>query len=82
MDPHVLLHRNNVTATKMIMEQEMMVGSVTLFKETIRESIGAERKVIRECTTEDERIDSLREIYGIELSNEEREGIASELRLA
>jgi arylamine N-acetyltransferase len=72
----------NVTATKMIMEQEKIVGSVTLFKETIRESVGAERKVIRECTTEDERIDSLREIYGIKLSNEEREGIASELRLA
>ena len=72
----------NVTATKMIMDEEKIVGSVTLFKETIRESVGAERKVVRECSTEDERVDSLKEIFGIELSKEERAGIASELRLA
>lgn len=72
----------NVTATKMIMEQGKIVGSVTLFKDTIRESVGAERKVVKECTTEEERVDLLEEIFGIELSKEERDGIAPELRLA
>jgi arylamine N-acetyltransferase len=71
----------NITATRMIMEQEKIVGSVTLFKETIRESIGAERRVVQECKSEDERIDSLREIYGIELSEEERDGLVAQLRL-
>jgi arylamine N-acetyltransferase len=74
----------NVTATKMIMdaEQEKIVGSVTLFGDTIRESLGAERKIVRECRTESERVELLEEIYGIKLSKEERDGLASELRLA
>ncbi|THX01189.1 N-hydroxyarylamine O-acetyltransferase [Aureobasidium pullulans] len=73
-----------MTATRMIMdpEQEKIVGSVTLFEATIRESIGSERKVIKECKTEDERIESLKGIYGIELTDEEKNGVPSALRLA
>ena len=66
----------------MIVEQEKIVGSVTLIKETIRKSVRAERKAIKECTTEDERVESLREIFGIELSKEEVDGIAPKLKLA
>jgi hypothetical protein len=64
-----------------IMEQGEIVGNVTLFQETIRECVGAERKVIRECKSEDERIEALSETYGIELNREEREGFSTELRL-
>ena len=63
-------------------EQEKIIGSVTLFEATIRESIGSERKVVKECKTEDERIESLKEIYGIELTDEEKNGVPSALRLA
>jgi len=66
----------------MIMEQKTVVGSVTLFEGTIRESVGAERKVVRECTTEDGRVESLQETFGIGLSKEEVNGIAPELKLA
>ena len=63
-------------------EQEKIIGSVTLFEATIRESIGSERKVDKECKTEDERIESLKEIYAIELTDEEKNGVPSALRLA
>jgi arylamine N-acetyltransferase len=72
------------TATKMIAdaEDEKIVGSVTLFKEAIREQMGSERKLIRECQTESERIKSLKEIYGIVLSEEERRSISLDNKLA
>lgn len=72
-----------VTATKMIMdaEQEKIIGSVTLFKDTVRESIGDQRRVIRECKTEEERLAQLKDIYGIELDAQEKNGIASHIRL-
>ncbi|CAD0084566.1 unnamed protein product [Aureobasidium vineae] len=73
-----------VTTTKMIndKETEKIVGSVTLFVDTIREQRGSERKVIKECKTEEERIGALKEIYGIELNEEERNGISAGVRLA
>ena len=73
-----------MTATRMIMnsEREKIIGSVTLFEATIRESIVSERKIVKECKTEDERIESLKGIYGIELTDEEKNGVPSALRLA
>lgn len=72
-----------VTATRMVMDaqQEKIVGSVTLFKDTIRESIGDQRQVIKECRTEEERLHSLKEFYDIELNAQERDGIAPHVRL-
>jgi arylamine N-acetyltransferase len=73
-----------MTATRMIMDsdEKKIIGSVTLFKETIREQRGSERKLIKECKTEDERVEALREIFGIELTGEERNAISSDSRLA
>lgn len=73
-----------MTATRMIMDsdEKKIIGSVTLFKETIREQKGSERKLIKECKTEDERVEALREIFGIELTGEERNAISSDSRLA
>lgn len=47
-----------VTCTKMLMDEdkEVIVGNLTLFKDTVRETIGANRKVVKECKTEDERL--------------------------
>lgn len=73
-----------VTATKMIIDphQEIIVGSVTLFKDAIREQRGSERKLVKECKTEDERVEMLREIYGIELGEPERQSISPDTSLA
>ncbi|KAH0365405.1 cysteine proteinase, partial [Aureobasidium melanogenum] len=73
-----------MTATRMIMdaEQERIVGNVTLFKDTIREQKGSERRVVKECRTEDERVQALKDVFGIELTGDEREALAVELRLA
>lgn len=74
-----------VTCTKMIMdeeEEEVIVGNVTLFKDTVRESIGASRRVIKECKTEDERLQVLGEVFNVHLTDEEKKGIADDQMLA
>jgi arylamine N-acetyltransferase len=73
----------NVTCTKMIMDEakEKIVGNVTLFGDTIRESIGSQRRVLKECTTEDERVQALSEIFNITLADHEKNAISADLRL-
>ena len=73
-----------VTCTKMIMDEakEKIVGNNTLFVGTVRESIGSDRKVVRECTTEDERVQALKEIFDVTLTDKERNGISKDLKLA
>lgn len=73
-----------ITATRMILDanQENIIGNVTLFKDAVRQQTGSERKLIKTCLTEDERVETLREIYGIELTGEERDNISSDNRLA
>jgi arylamine N-acetyltransferase len=72
-----------VTCTKMIMdeEREKIVGNVTLFGGEVKESIGSNRKVVRECATEEERIRALVEIFDVTLTEEEKIGISADLRL-
>ncbi|KAH7399184.1 arylamine N-acetyltransferase 1 [Phaeosphaeria sp. MPI-PUGE-AT-0046c] len=72
-----------VTSTRMLKDDagEEIIGSVTLFEGGIKQSIGLDRKVVKECTTEDERIAALKEIFDIDLTNDERNGISPELRL-
>jgi len=72
-----------VTSTKMLMDDagERIVGSVTLFEGGVKQSIGLDRKILRECATEEERIAALKEIFDIELTEEQRKGIPVELRL-
>ncbi|KAG9849549.1 cysteine proteinase, partial [Aureobasidium melanogenum] len=73
-----------MTTTRMIMdaEQTNIIGSITLFKDTIREQKGSERRLTKECKTEDERVQALREIFGIELTEDEREALPPDVRLA
>jgi arylamine N-acetyltransferase len=72
-----------ITCTKMLMDEdkEVIIGNNTLFKDTVRETIRAHRKVIRECKTEDERVQALDEIFDIKLADEEKEGILQDQRL-
>jgi arylamine N-acetyltransferase len=72
-----------VTCTKMIMdeEKEVIIGNNTLFVDTIRETIGDDRKVIRECKTEGERIQALEDIFDVRLTEEEKNGLPQDKRL-
>ncbi|EDU49784.1 NhoA Arylamine N-acetyltransferase [Pyrenophora tritici-repentis] len=72
-----------VTSTKMIMdeEREVVVGNVTLFGGEVKETIGTDRRVLKDCKTEDERVEALKEIFGVELTEEEKNGIPADRRL-
>ena len=74
----------SVTSTLMVMDEakEEIVGNVTLFEATIRRTVGSERQVVRECATEEERVNALKEFFRIELTEEERGGISNDARLA
>jgi arylamine N-acetyltransferase len=72
-----------VTSTRMVMDEagEEIVGSITLFEAGIKQSIGNERKVVKECKTEEERVSALKEIFDIELTDDQRAGLPIDLRL-
>ena len=72
-----------VTSTKMMTDEagEAIIGNVTLFEGTVRETVGSDRKVVKECTTEKERLEALKEWFGIEFTDEEKNGIPAERRL-
>ncbi|KAL5866418.1 N-malonyltransferase fdb2 [Pyricularia oryzae] len=73
-----------VICSKMIMdeEQQTIVGNIALFKDTVRETIGANRKVVKECKTEDDRVQALAEIFNVNLTDEEKKSIPDDKRLA
>lgn len=73
----------SVTSTLMVMDeaQERIVGNVTLFEATVKRTVGNEREVVKECATEEERVDVLREVFGIELTEEQRRSIRDDVRL-
>ncbi|KAL4916562.1 hypothetical protein BDW62DRAFT_185911 [Aspergillus aurantiobrunneus] len=73
-----------ITCTKMLVDEDkkVIVGNVTLFKDTVRETIGTNRKVLKECKTEDERVQALAEIFHIHLTDEEKQGIPDDRKLA
>lgn len=74
----------SVTSTSMLMDehQEKIIGNLTLFGDTVRRTVGADREVVRECKSEEERVDALREFFGIELTEEERSGIPTDRALS
>lgn len=73
-----------IMCTKMLMDEnkEVIVGNVTLFKDTVTESIGANRKAIGEYKTEAERSQGLAEIFDVHLTDEEKAAIPNERKLS
>jgi arylamine N-acetyltransferase len=81
-------HRNSfftkhIVSTRMLMDEahEVIVGNITLFGSSIKKSISADTPTVTECKTDSERVDALKELFGIELSDEERAGIPTNLKL-
>lgn len=58
---------------KMIGEE--VYGKRMLVGGTVKENLGGKTRVVRECGSEEERVEALREWFGIELTEEERGGI-------
>jgi len=62
---------------------ERVVGKVMMVKGVVKRNVSGKTVVVRTCVTERERVDALREYFGIELTEEERvsiRGRVSELR--
>ncbi|CAM1504679.1 Fc.00g022700.m01.CDS01 [Cosmosporella sp. VM-42] len=54
---------------------EEVYGKKMLVGATLKENLGGKTRVVKECGSEEERVQVLREEFGIELTEEEREGI-------
>ena len=55
--------------------REGIVGKVMLVDGEVKRNDGGKTKLVRVCENEEERIEVLSEEFGIELTEEEREGI-------
>lgn len=73
-----------INCMRMIMDesQEKVIGNIMLFETKIIKSIGAYRETVKECATEEERLDALKEIFDIDLTEEEKAGIPADRRLS
>ena len=56
--------------------EEEIYGKRMLVNGTVKENLGGKTRVVQECHTENERIEALRNWFGIELTPEERESIS------
>ncbi|KAJ3045614.1 N-terminal acetyltransferase, partial [Rhizophlyctis rosea] len=52
-----------------------IVGKVMLANGLVKRNLGGKTELVKECRTEEERVEALRERFGIELTQEQRDGI-------
>lgn len=50
-------------------------GKRTLASGTVKENLGGKSKIIKECANEEERVEALRQWFGIELTKQEKDAI-------
>jgi arylamine N-acetyltransferase len=72
-----------VVVMRMLLDdkEEKIIGNLTLVNDNVTKNIGAEREVVRELKTEQDRIDALKELFAIELTEEEKKGLEGDLKL-
>jgi arylamine N-acetyltransferase len=56
-------------------EQTGIYGKVMMVNGDVKRNLGGKTSVIKTCVTEEERVEALREYFGITLTDEERESI-------
>ena len=56
-------------------EGEKTVGKKMLANGVVKENMGGKTSVVETCRTEKERVEALRKFFGIDLTEEEQEGI-------
>ncbi|KAI9700019.1 MAG: N-terminal acetyltransferase [Candelina mexicana] len=64
-----------VICTKMVMERDDIVGTLTLFVADVKRRIRGKTDHLESCETEEQRIGALEKYFGIALSEEEKDGI-------
>lgn len=71
----------SVLVTKMVMDEagEKIVGDVTLFGKDVRRTVGGKRELVKGAMGWEERFEVLREVFGVELTEEERGGKSREV---
>lgn len=64
-----------VVAVKMVLEGGEVVGTVVLGGGDVKKRVGGRTELLRKCRTEGERVEALEVLFGVRLTDEEREGI-------
>ncbi|KAL8806559.1 MAG: hypothetical protein Q9223_003322 [Gallowayella weberi] len=78
------LFTQNILLAKMVMEEGKVVGNLTMFNAEAKRKVRGEVVESRTCKTEKERVEVLREWFGIRLTEEEErgiEGLVTELKV-
>ena len=70
-----VLFTNNLLAVKLILKEGVPVARLSLLNDRFKLKTAGRVEILRECKTEQERIDGLKEYFGIELTEEEIEAI-------
>ena len=72
-----------VVVMKMLLDEagEKIIGNITLVNDGVMKNVGADREHLRTLKTEQDRIDALKEFFGIELTEEEKKEITPDLKL-
>lgn len=74
----------NVLCTRMILDEESqgIVGDITLFNDGVVKKIGGKKIESKQLKTEEERIQTLKDMFEVNLTPEEMAGIPAERKLA
>ena len=76
---------SSVLCMKMLLDEEgeNIVGDIALHNKAVRETVGGKRKiVVEELQTEQERVEKLKDIYGVLLTEEEVRSIPEKVRIS
>lgn len=76
-------HVTGIFVIKFLNEGGEIVGKVMLANGTVKENLGGKSRTIKECRTEEERVQTLAEVFGLKLTKEEQKAIqgrATELK--
>jgi len=60
-------------------ERRAITGKLMMLQGTLKRNLGGKTEIVKECKTEEERVQALKEWFGIELTEEEVAGIKGEV---
>lgn len=69
------------TKLQMDEEKEEIIGDITLFNDVVRKTIGGKRDAPQELKTEQERIQALKDIFKVDLTEQEQKGLPDDKKL-
>ncbi|KAI9732674.1 MAG: DUF1279 super [Cirrosporium novae-zelandiae] len=64
-----------VLVVKFLRREHEIYGKIMLVNNEVKQNLGGKTILVKTCTTEEERVEALKEYFGILLTDEEREGI-------